>query len=125
MTIEMLLGIDPSSQSADEHGVPAKTDADNDNPSFLERHHTLKNTFVTIERTLFVFLSVATSIVVPEFSSMMAFLGAFSAFLLCVIGPLSAKICLNGRVGLWDLFLLATGVVMASWGTGAAFWSTT
>lgn len=121
----MLLGIDPASSASDDHGLSVKTPADNASPSFLERHHTLKNTFVTIERTVFVFLSVAVSILVPEFSSMMAFLGAFSAFLLCVIGPVSAKIALNGRANLWDVFLLVTAVVMATWGTGAAFWSTT
>lgn len=121
----MLLGIDPSVQSGDDHDVSVKTDSDDARPSFLERHQALKNTFVSIERTLFVFLSVTVSILVPEFSSMMAFLGAFSAFLLCVIVPISAKIALNGRIGVWDVFLLVVAVVMASWGTGAAFWSTT
>ncbi|THH34010.1 hypothetical protein EUX98_g27 [Antrodiella citrinella] len=124
ITIEMLLGIDPVVPSGDDHAMSIKSDT-NAAPSFLERHHALKNTFVTIERTLFVFMSVAISILVPEFSSMMAFLGAFSSFLLCVIGPVSAKIALAGRVGLWDAFLLVTAVVMACWGTGAAFWSTT
>ncbi|KAH8100648.1 transmembrane amino acid transporter protein-domain-containing protein [Cristinia sonorae] len=124
ITIEMLLGIDPGMQ-IDDHGVTVKPTTDNQEPSFLERHHALKNTFVTIERTLFVILSVAASILVPEFSSMMAFLGAFSAFLLCVIGPVMAKIAMTGKVIPWDAFLLVTAVVMAGWGTGAAFWSTT
>lgn len=121
----MLLGIDPAVPSSDDHGL-SKTDADGEHKvSFLERHAALKNTFVTIERTICVFLSVAVSILVPEFSSMMAFLGAFSAFLLCVIGPVSAKISLNGRVQVLDVFLLTMAVVMASWGTVAAFWFTT
>ncbi|TCD64000.1 hypothetical protein EIP91_004702 [Steccherinum ochraceum] len=124
ITIEMLLGIDPSSSAPDDHGLAVKAN-DSPNPSFLERHHALKNTFVTIERTIFVFLSVAISVLIPEFSSMMAFLGAFSAFLLCVIGPVTAKIALQGRIKPFDAFLLLTAVVMACWGTGAAFWSTT
>ena len=34
-----------------------------------------------------------------------------------------AKIALEGRCGAWDGILLAAGVVMAVWGTGAAFWA--
>jgi solute carrier family 32 (vesicular inhibitory amino acid transporter) len=79
--------------------------------------------FVTFERALLTSLSVAVSILVPEFSSMMAFLGSFSAFLICVIGPVSAKVAMTGRCGPWDAFLLLTAVMMAVWGTGAAFWS--
>lgn len=55
---------------------------------------------------------------------MMAFLGSFSAFLLCVIGPVSAKIVLTGRCGLWDAILLVLATIMATWGTVAALWST-
>lgn len=70
---------------------------------------------------MFTCLTVAVSILVPDFSSMMAFLGSFSAFMLCVIGPLSAKGALNGRLGWGDTALLLMGIVMAIWGTIAAF----
>jgi len=66
---------------------------------------------------------VAVSILVPEFSSVMAFLGSFSAFMLCVIGPVSAKSALAGRWSVWDVLLLVVAVIMAVWGTVAAFWS--
>lgn len=96
---------------------------------------------VVVERVVFAVLSVAVSVAVPEFSSMMAFIGSFSAFLLCVIGklgahiacisvlkimtsgPLVAKIALERRCGPLDGIILAVGVVMAVWGTGAAFWA--
>jgi vesicular inhibitory amino acid transporter len=46
----------------------------------------LRRAGVVIERTVFTFVSIAVSILVPEFSSMMAFIGSFAAFLLCLIG---------------------------------------
>lgn len=51
----------------------------------------------------------------------MAFLGSFSAFLLCVIGPISAKAALAGRLTIGDGILLVMGVIMAVWGTITAF----
>lgn len=56
---------------------------------------------------------------------MMAILGAFAAFILCVIGPVTAKVVLEGKgkCGLFDAFLLVVGGVMAVWGTAAACWS--
>jgi vesicular inhibitory amino acid transporter len=53
----------------------------------------------------------------------MAFLGSFSAFMICVIGPISAKIALEGRCKSVDALLLAIAIVMATWGTIAAFWT--
>lgn len=67
---------------------------------------------------------MAVSILIPEFSSVMAFLGSFSAFMLCVIGPISAKSALAGRWGVLDVLLLIVAVIMAVWGTVAPFWST-
>ena len=52
---------------------------------------------------------------------MMAFVGAFSAFLLCVIGPVSAKIALERKCKWKDGALLLIAVVMTVWGTIAAF----
>jgi vesicular inhibitory amino acid transporter len=43
--------------------------------------------------------------------------------MICVIGPISAKIALEGRCGLVDVSLLAIAIVMATWGTLAAFWA--
>lgn len=52
---------------------------------------------------------------------MMAFLGSFSAFLLSVVGPVLAKVMINGRCGRFDALIIVTGLVMAVWGTAAAF----
>jgi vesicular inhibitory amino acid transporter len=84
----------------------------------------IKCILTVIERIAFTFLSVGVSILVPEFSSVMAFLGSFSAFMLCVIGPVAAKSAIVGRWGVWDALLLVVAIVMAVWGTFAAFWST-
>jgi solute carrier family 32 (vesicular inhibitory amino acid transporter) len=98
-----------------------------------------KRTLIGLERILFVFLAVAVSILLPDFSSMMAFLGSFSAFAICVIGPICAKIALEGSasdtghrgtnarkgwylVGSFDAIALGLALVMAVWGTTVAFW---
>lgn len=88
-----------------------------------QRNQKLKRVLTVVERVAFTFLSVGVSILVPDFSSVMAFLGSFSAFMLCVIGPVCAKSALAGRLGFWDAILLIIAVVMAVWGTVAAFWS--
>ncbi|KIP12032.1 hypothetical protein PHLGIDRAFT_21325 [Phlebiopsis gigantea 11061_1 CR5-6] len=125
ITLEIILGIETGGHSSDDHGAAAKSNSD-DNASSLahNRRQGLKKFFTTVERAMFTIVSVVASILVPEFSSMMAFLGSFSAFLLCVIGPVSAKVALTGRCRLWDAVLLVTAVIMATWGTMAAFWST-
>jgi vesicular inhibitory amino acid transporter len=74
-----------------------------------------------IQRVLVTVLSILFSILVPEFSSVMAFLGSFSAFVLCVIGPIVAKIMLSGRCGVFDLLILVLGIIKVFWGTTAAF----
>jgi vesicular inhibitory amino acid transporter len=74
-----------------------------------------------LQRILVTLLSILVSILVPEFSSMMAFLGSFSAFILCVIGPISAKVMLAGRCGVFDAVVLTLGIIKAIWGTAAAF----
>ncbi|GJE86038.1 amino acid transporter [Phanerochaete sordida] len=126
ITLEIILGIEVNSASADDHGISSKTNSPhvgNDATPPSERRVALKRLFTIVERALFTVASVAVSILVPEFSSMMAFLGSFSAFLLCVIGPVSAKVALTGRWTFWDSLLLLVGTIMAAWGTGAAFWS--
>jgi vesicular inhibitory amino acid transporter len=84
---------------------------------------TFKRIMTVVERVTFTLLSVGVSILVPEFSSMMAFLGSFSAFVICVIGPISAKMVLADRIELLDALILVVASVMAVWGTVAAFWS--
>lgn len=130
VTLEILLGIDTIS-SPDPHGTSdahATTKSSQTNAPATTHHQTnatLKHAFLILERTAFVLLAVGVSILVPEFSSMMAILGSFAAFILGVIGPVSAKVALEGRCGWVDRGLLVMGVVMAVWGTAAAFWSTT
>jgi vesicular inhibitory amino acid transporter len=46
----------------------------------------LRRAGVVVERITFTLLSIAVSICIPEFSAMMAFIGSFSAFLLCLVG---------------------------------------
>ncbi|KAL4243589.1 amino acid/polyamine transporter 2 family protein [Abortiporus biennis] len=113
ITLELLLGIDPKDVPHEFTGLHP------------QRSVAVTRVLKAIERSAFVVISVITSILVPEFSSMMAFLGSFSSFLLCVIGPVSAKIALTGRASWLDLVILITGIIMAVWGTGAAIWSAT
>ena len=126
ITLEIILGIDSSSQYPDDHG-PSASKPNSPALHAVVPHHDrsrrVRKTFIAIERAIFTVSSVALSILVPEFSSMIAFLGSFSAFLICVIGPVSAKVALTRHCSIWDGVLLAVAVVMAVWGTGAAFWS--
>ncbi|KAH7915370.1 transmembrane amino acid transporter protein-domain-containing protein [Hygrophoropsis aurantiaca] len=87
------------------------------------RNRVFKHGLIAVERIILLLLCIAVSILVPEFSSLMAFLGSFSAFVICVIGPISAKIALAGRCGHLDAALLFTAGIMAMWGTVAAFWT--
>ncbi|KAJ7024165.1 transmembrane amino acid transporter protein-domain-containing protein [Mycena alexandri] len=73
-----------------------------------------------VQRVVVTLLSVTVSILVPQFSATMAFLGSFSAFILCVIEPIAAKITLERRCGVFDGFVIMLAVGMAIWGTGAA-----
>lgn len=121
----MILGIDGGSGMNDEHGTKSSMH-DPEAPRSGEPargHRSRHGLFMVVERTLFTLCSVTVSILLPDFSSMMAFLGAFTSFLLCVIGPVSAKAALTGQCTLWDGFLIVSGVVMATWGTIASFWS--
>lgn len=61
---------------------------------------------------------VFVSIAIPEFGVIMSLLGAFSAFTLCVIGPLAAEMAINGRTRK-NVVLLILSIVMGAWGTGA------
>ncbi|RPD63024.1 hypothetical protein L227DRAFT_651309 [Lentinus tigrinus ALCF2SS1-6] len=122
ITIEMLLGIDTTGAVGDHvHGVPAPTSsalAAGTKAKFM------KTVLIAVERTVLTLLSVAVSILIPEFASVMAVLGSTFSFLLCIIGPVSAKVALAGgvrRCGLWDGVLLVVSTGMAVWGTMCAF----
>ena|ERR1700722_7172813 len=114
-----MLGLDHNLQSS----LEPKTFSVDSESSPKDCQHAARRALFVVERVLFTLLSVGISILVPEFSSSMAFLGSFSAFVICVIGPISAKIALTQRYGLLDIFLLITASVMAIWGTAAAFWT--
>ncbi|KAI0079589.1 hypothetical protein K474DRAFT_1617378 [Panus rudis PR-1116 ss-1] len=120
ITIEMLFGIDIGASAPDDHGLLHKSSSTETHSQ--PRSVAAKNLLIIVERTAFVVASVGVSILIPEFSSMMAFLGAFTSFLLCVIGPLLAKMALSREVKWYDAITLLVAIVMASWGTGAAFW---
>ncbi|KAG6842515.1 hypothetical protein C0991_000041 [Blastosporella zonata] len=116
-TIEILLGIDiplsaPEDMVSKSNGLTVAPRGS---------HVTLKRIYAISQRLTMTFLSVMVSILLPDFGAMMAFLGAFAAFLLCIIGPISAKVALAGRCNLTDGILLTVGVAMAIWGTAAAF----
>lgn len=124
LTIETLLGINTGfiPPHDNDSGSGPKLAA-KPNPRLF--NWAFKRILLIFERVMLVCLAITVSILVPEFSSMMAILGSFSAFVLAVIGPVSAKVALERKCGLWDGFLLALASVMAIWGTGAAFLSTT
>ncbi|KZT30339.1 hypothetical protein NEOLEDRAFT_1173781 [Neolentinus lepideus HHB14362 ss-1] len=125
VTLEIMLGLETTLSPASSESHDTKLSTSSEITRAGNNRHILRRVFIVIERVGLTLLSVTVSILVPQFSSVMAFLGSFSAFLLCVVGPVSAKVALQGKCGLWDGLLLATGVVMAMWGTGAAFWSAT
>ena len=66
-------------------------------------------------------LATLVAIYVPGFSSLMAFLGAFSAFLICILGPIAAKVAIEGRCGTVDAIQFAVVLMMMVWGTLASF----
>lgn len=87
-------------------------------------NRSLGRVLIACERIGFVCLTVAVSILVPNFGTIMAILGSFSVFALCVIGPIAAKMSLEGEATIVDVVILASSIGMALWGTVAAFWST-
>ncbi|KAF7312363.1 Aa-trans domain-containing protein [Mycena indigotica] len=113
--IEILIGIDRPLNAPEDLAAKLAAPSEGSRISF-------KNTIGVIQRVGVTVLSVAVSIYVPEFSAAMAFLGSFSAFVLCVIGPIAAKIALTGRLTVFDGVVGACAVVMGVWGTYAAFW---
>ncbi|KAL0950969.1 hypothetical protein HGRIS_007717 [Hohenbuehelia grisea] len=113
-TLEILLGIDSPLSSPEEFSGKS---------SPYGRCIPLKKILHVVQRVTLTLLAVGFSILVPEFSSVMAFLGSFSAFLICVIGPVGAKVALARHCGWFDGIVLVIGIAMAVWGTLAAVWT--
>lgn len=113
-TIEILLGID----------LPLATHEDVAKRLAEPSHGTSKKRILgMIQRVVLTLLSVGVSVLVPDFSAVMAFLGSFSAFLIVVIGPIGAHIAIKGSCSVFDAIAVGLAVVMAVWGTAAAFLS--
>jgi vesicular inhibitory amino acid transporter len=89
ITLEIMLGLEPRAPptAPDDHTAKPRTLTLHGHPPGEPRLG-MRRVGVVVERVAFAALSVTVSIGVPDFSSMMAFIGSFSAFLLCVIGKL-------------------------------------
>ncbi|KIK71192.1 hypothetical protein GYMLUDRAFT_235550 [Collybiopsis luxurians FD-317 M1] len=111
--LEVLLGLEPAAASPEDMAIKMS------NPS--PNPWSLKSFFGRMQRVIVTVASVAVSVAIPEFSAMMAFLGSFSAFMICIIGPIAAKIALERKCGAWDAFVLFIGSVFMVWGTAATF----
>ncbi|KIM85422.1 hypothetical protein PILCRDRAFT_5729 [Piloderma croceum F 1598] len=101
ITVEVMLGLEttpPFSFPEDNAKAPLEIVG-----SKRTIHPTLKRLFIIVERITFMLLSVGVSILISEFSSVMAFLGSLSAFILCVIGPVYGRVLLqtDGKHGMY------------------------
>lgn len=71
-----MLGIDTGAQIPDDHGPSSSKPNSTTDSAAQGRNLKLKRILTIVERAIFTMFSVAVSILVPEFSSMMAFLGS-------------------------------------------------
>ena len=117
--MESLLGLD--CYTSDDSEVVQKPSA----TLAFKFNRSLKRILIACERIALVCLAVSVSILVPDFSSIMAVLGSFTVFMLCVIGPIAAKMTLQRKATAVDAMILMVSTVMAMWGTVSAFRSTT
>jgi len=117
-TMEVLLGIDHPISAPED--LAAKPDVLSVAPKGAHFGR-WKRILGVIQLIVLTSMAVMVSISIPEFSSMMAFLGSFSAFLLSIVGPVLAKVMIDGRCGRFDALLIVVGLTMAVWGTAAAF----
>lgn len=119
LALESLCGLDTYTLNddleADKNSLMARA---------LNLNRSLRRVLMICGRIGVVGLAVAVSILVPDFGTIMAILGSFSVFVLCVIGPIVAKISLEGKATIVDVVILTSSTLMALWGTAAAFWST-
>ncbi|KAA1468661.1 hypothetical protein DENSPDRAFT_857446 [Dentipellis sp. KUC8613] len=124
ITFEALLGLSNTPSHSHEGEVNHKSTAASPSSLSHKSHTITRRLLLGVERIAIVLLAVGVSILVPDFSSMMAILGSFSTFIICVIGPLCAKIVLEKRCGMLDTVLLGAGIIMAVWGTATAVLAT-
>jgi len=122
ITIEIWLGLEPNAPHVAIEDPTKMAKSHHSYEADTNRQQKLKRALVVLERVLFTCLSVVVSILVPDFGVAMGFLGSFSAFLICVIGPVAAHIALKGKCGWVDGVILLIAIAMAVWGTGSAFW---
>ncbi|KAF9478044.1 hypothetical protein BDN70DRAFT_809596 [Pholiota conissans] len=116
-TIEILLGIDKHISSPEDLA---------DKPDGLSiasiwASWDRKRILRVAQRVLLTGAIVMVSILVPDFSSVMAILGSFSAFMLSIVGPVLAKVMIERHCSIFDGVIIVIGIVMAAWGTLAAF----
>jgi vesicular inhibitory amino acid transporter len=117
-SIEILLGLDAPLTSPED--LAAKPDGLSVAPK--GSHFGRSKRFLAVIQRIFVTtLSITASILVPEFSSMMAFVGSFSAFMISIVGPVIAKVVIDRKCGPLDALIIIVGTIMAVWGTIAAF----
>lgn len=109
--IEHTLGLSPHSHH------------NHDSDGQVQCQTNLKRFGAFIQRILVAVMAIAVSIAIPEFSSMMGILGSLFSFLICVIGPISAKIAIEGKCNKWDGSILLIGIAMASWGTFSVWYT--
>jgi len=119
IALESLLGLD--CYTTDDSEIDRKLSA----ALACKFNRSLKRILIACERVALACLAVAISILVPNFGSIMAVLGSFTVFILCVIGPIAAKTTLQRKVTTVDATILMVSTAMAIWGTVAAFRSTT
>jgi len=117
-TIEILLGLDAPLASPGDLAVKPNGHSVTPKRSHFGRW---RRFLAVIQRVLVTSLSITVSIMIPEFSSMMAFVGSFSAFMISIVGPVIAKVMIDRRCGCFDTFIIVFGTIMAVWGTVAAF----
>jgi len=84
------------------------------------RRNRIRNGLRGVGKLIVASLVVTVSIMIPQFSALMSFLGAFSAFTICIIGPMLAKVALERRCGLIDASILIVVIGMTIWGTYAS-----
>lgn len=80
-----------------------------------------KRVLGVLQRIFVTTLSIMVSIMIPDFSSTMAFIGSFSAFMISIVGPVLASVMIDKRSSHFDWLIIVVGTIMAIWGTIATF----
>ncbi|KAK0220683.1 transmembrane amino acid transporter protein-domain-containing protein [Armillaria fumosa] len=91
-------------------------------PQCKPAHRDLRQRLLCIvQRLSITFLTVAVSIIVPDFGRVTELMGSFSAFLIVVICPIGAKMAIARTCGFFDILVLGISFLMGTWGTITAF----